>query len=110
MFYNLDAQAQHEYQFETEEELYQFQDKIGEGAFSVVYKAVFIPTQELIAVKILKEDKGEKATELFIEEAKLLDKLDHPNIIKVKHLIKLNQKLFMGMDYLPGGSLHSYLK
>ena len=44
------------------------------------------------------------------EEATLLSKLDHPNVIKVKHLIQLNQKFYMGMDYLPGASLQSFLK
>jgi len=64
-----------------------------------------------MAVKILKE---EKATSSVIEhnklEASLLDKLDHPNIIKVRHLIQLNNRFYMGMELLSGSSLQSFLK
>jgi serine/threonine protein kinase len=44
------------------------------------------------------------------QEAKLLNKLNHKNIVKVKHLIQLNGKFYMGMDYLAGGSLSAYIK
>jgi len=42
---------------------------------------------------------------LTIQEAEILNRLDHPNVLKVKHLIKLNDKLFMGMEVLEGGRL-----
>jgi len=42
---------------------------------------------------------------LTIQEAEILNRLDHPNVLKVKHLIKLNDKLFMGMEVLGGGRL-----
>jgi len=47
----------------------------------------------------------ERMLELTIQEAEILNKLDHPNILKVKHLIKLNNKLYMGMECLSGGRL-----
>lgn len=88
VFYNLDVQMDSKYSYEDENELYTFQDKIGEGAFSVVFKAIFKPTGETIAVKILKEDRcTQKVIESVKTEAGILNKLDHPNIIKVKHLI-----------------------
>jgi len=62
-------------------------------------------------VKILKPERdSQKMIECIKTEAELLNKLDHPNVIKVKHLIQLNLKFYMGMDYLPGGSLQSFLK
>lgn len=33
-------------------------------------------------------------------EAQLLSQLDHKNIVKVKHLIQLKGKLYMGMEYI----------
>jgi|DEB0MinimDraft_12_1074336.scaffolds.fasta_scaffold42184_2 serine/threonine protein kinase len=64
-----------------------------------------------MAVKILKE---ERATPTVIDynkqEAILLDKLDHHNIIKVRHLIKLNGTYYMGMELLSGSNLHGFLK
>jgi len=44
------------------------------------------------------------------QEAELLSKLDHPNVVKIRHLIKLNGHLYMGMDYLKGGSIWGYIK
>jgi len=54
VFYNLDVQLDSKYTYEDENELYSFQEKIGEGAFSTVHRALFKPTGETIAVKILK--------------------------------------------------------
>lgn len=96
--------------YEDESELYEFKEKIGTGGFSQVYKAIFIPTQETIAVKILRPEKENRAKviECLKTEAELLSQMDHPNIIRVKHLIKLNNKFYMGMEYLPGASLQSF--
>jgi len=44
VFYNLDAQVDHEYQYEDETELYEFYEQIGEGGFSTVHRALFKPT------------------------------------------------------------------
>ncbi len=33
-------------------ELYEFFEKLGEGAFCKVYRALYIPTNEIIAVKV----------------------------------------------------------
>lgn len=67
---------------------------------------MFRPTGEIIALKILKEERcTTKVIESVKTEARILNKLDHPNIIKVKHLIQLNGMFYMGMQYLPGASL-----
>ena len=118
VFYNLDAQVtdknvtiKPEYRYENANELYEFFEQLGEGGFSTVYRAIFKPSGEEIAVKVLKaERESEHVIELTKQEARLLNKLDHPNIVKVRHLIQLNGKFYMGMDYLPGGSLWSYIK
>jgi serine/threonine protein kinase len=88
VFYNLDAQLDSKYTYEDESELYTFYEKIGEGAFSTVHRALFKPTGEIIAVKILRPERcTPKVIESVKTEAIILSKLDHPNIIKVRHLI-----------------------
>jgi serine/threonine protein kinase len=57
VYYNLDAQVEFEYIYENQNELYEFFNEIGEGAFSNVRRALFLPTGEEMAVKILKEEK-----------------------------------------------------
>jgi len=58
VFYNLDDQAVRKaLAYESEEELYEFFEPLGEGSFSRVYKALFKPTGETMAVKMIKEEK-----------------------------------------------------
>lgn len=63
VFYNLDAlvtqnkEIKPEFKYEDENELYEFYESLGEGAFSTCFRAKFIPTGETIAVKILKPER-----------------------------------------------------
>ena len=43
--------------------------------------------------------------DLAKQEAQLLSQLDHDLIVKVKHLIQLKGKLYMGMEYVNYGQL-----
>ena len=58
VFYNLDDRAMKKaLKYESEEELYTFYEQMGEGSFSHVFKAMFKPTGEVMAVKIIKAEK-----------------------------------------------------
>ena len=62
IFYNLDeikearrgpkSEYKTEFAYNDVNELYEFYEKIGEGAFSDVYRCKFLPTDEIIAVKV----------------------------------------------------------
>jgi len=92
-------------------ELYEFHEILGEGAFSKCYRAKFLPTNEIIAVKITR---NERQTDIILnlvkQEAEILNQFDHPNIVKVKHLIQINDQLYMGMELIECGSLKSFLE
>ena len=55
VFYNLDAESTPSYAYQEDTELYEFYEELGSGAFSTVYKAIFLPSGEEIAVKVIKE-------------------------------------------------------
>jgi len=57
---------------------------IGSGKFSTVWKAVHLPTGKTVAVKKVQiyEIMDAKQRTDCINEVKLLQSLDHPNIIK----------------------------
>ena len=57
VFYNLDAQTNENYTYNHEGELYEFKETLGEGAFGKVSKCRFKPTGEIMAVKMLKEER-----------------------------------------------------
>lgn len=58
IFYNLDAQDDPLYQYEDISELYEFYEQLGQGAFSMVYRAKFKPLDKIMAVKILKDERN----------------------------------------------------
>lgn len=58
-------------------------EKVGEGTYGTVYKAMVQSTRELVALKKIKleaEDEGVPST--AIREISLLKELDHANIVR----------------------------
>ena len=43
-------------------------------------------------------------------EIKLLQKMNHPNIVKIFEAFETDDNVYLVMEYVGGGSLHSYLK
>lgn len=87
---------------------YEIVDALGNGATSVVYKAVRIADGKIFAIKILhaylveKEDTRKR----FEQEAKACMLLAHPNIIKVHALNKTaDGQPYLLMDYVDGKTL-----
>lgn len=44
-----------------------------------------------------------------MNERKILEKIDHPFIVKMKYAFQNEQKLFFVLEYCPGGELFFYL-
>lgn len=58
-------------------------EKLGEGTYGVVYKAIDLQTGETVAIKKIrleKEDDGVPST--AIREISLLKNLKHPNVVE----------------------------
>ena len=63
-------------------------DKLGEGTYGVVYKAIDKNTGEIVALKKIrleKEDDGVPST--AIREISLLKNLNHPNCVEYLYLL-----------------------
>jgi tetratricopeptide (TPR) repeat protein len=84
--------------------------KLGEGGMSIVYLAADKNSGLEFAVKIPREQFSSNDTFLkrFRQEASLLLKLDHPNIIKVYEIAPENPP-FIVMEFLEGASLRDLL-
>lgn len=64
-------------------EKYQKKEKLGEGTYGVVFRALNTETGEIVAIKKIrleKEDDGVPST--AIREISLLKNLKHPNIVE----------------------------
>lgn len=85
---------------------------IGEGGMGKVYKVVDIHTKEIMALKVLHpqlmNDPDNKKR--LSSEGQLLSSFNHPNIIKVSEVGETKDYSFIAMDYLPNGTLQTYIE
>lgn len=92
---------------------YELLEKLGEGAYGVVYRARHIAIDKPVAIKMLKLEGGEfdNVLERFQFEAKAASKLgSHPNIVSV-HDYGVDEKNvpYIVMDLVEGISLSDWL-
>ncbi|MEL6178314.1 MAG: protein kinase, partial [Myxococcota bacterium] len=86
---------------------------IGSGGMGTVYKGFEAHLQRHVAVKVLNTMAGshQRSVSYFMQEARVLSKLRHPNLVSV---IDFGQEsdgtLLMVMEYIPGRSLESLLE
>lgn len=90
---------------------YRILDVIGDGGFSIVYKAEDVVLRREVAIKQLRAEafKEDGSLDWFIREAQLTASLNHPNIVHIYTLREEGDSWFLVMEYLPG-DLHSLLK
>ena len=91
---------------------FKLMEKLGSGVTGTVYKAHSIMDKsEIAAVKILKEElfSDPRSKKRFQQEAVIIDKLEHPNIIKIVERGEYKQRLFTVMEFLEGKTLASKL-
>lgn len=88
---------------------YEILEVIGNGGFSVVYRAEDTNLLRQVAIKQLNPEVFSEAgtREWFIREARLAASLSHPNIVATYALREQGDAIFLIMEYLSGGDLHT---
>ncbi len=86
-------------------------DIIGRGGFSLVYKGVHADLNMHVAIKMMRHDLVMNSDFLtnFRNEAKIIAKLDHNNIIRVFDIEERFRTVFIIMEHLDGESLKDLL-
>ncbi len=75
---------------------------IGEGGSAHVWLANDLTLERLVAVKIYKSSViTPDSIQLFINEARLMGRFDHPSILPVYDLFTLSERLFLILKYVP---------
>jgi len=88
------------------QEDYKILSVLGQGAFSIVYKAMHRKTETLRCIKKIKISNFTKADEESImNEIKILKVIDHPHIMKIYEYYEKNDHLYIVTEFLAGGEL-----
>lgn len=87
---------------------YKFESFIAKGGMGAVYKATQISLDRPVAIKILPIEFGQddQFRESFETEAKLMARLNHPNLISIYDFGEIDGMLYIVMELVPGKSLY----
>ncbi len=90
---------------------YQLKAYLGRGAFATVYLARNRHLERFEAIKVLSETLDDRRlARRFVEEAKVVASLDHPNIVKVYDYGEVDGILWCAMQYVDGPTLRAELR
>jgi eukaryotic-like serine/threonine-protein kinase len=88
---------------------YEVRAKIGEGGMATVYlgHATGPEGDRVVALKVIKDEFSLNAdfVNMFLDESKIVSRLNHPNVVRVYELGNEGARLFIAMELLFGQSL-----
>ncbi len=82
--------------------------ELGAGAMGAVYRARYVKTGQVVAVKVMAPGLGDSnpnAVARFEREAAILKQLNHPNIVRLFGVGKYQGTRYYAMEYVVGESL-----
>ncbi len=87
---------------------YERLDVLGHGTSGIVYLAKDTLLGKQVALKEISAQGEEKHR--FLEEARVLDRLRHPNIVQVNSVDEIGGKVVIDMEYIRGRNLQDILR
>jgi hypothetical protein len=86
--------------------------QIGSGGMSTVYIAYQPGLERLVALKVLPETytQNPKALERFAREARIIARLEHPNIIPIYDFVREGGIAYLTMRYVQAGTVKEILR
>ncbi|CAN1779258.1 Serine/threonine-protein kinase fray2 [Linum perenne] len=89
---------------------YKLLEEVGHGASATVYRAIYIPSNEVIAVKCLDLDRCNSNLDDIRREAQTMSLVDHPNVIKAFCSFVVDRYLWVIMPFMAEGSCLQLMK
>lgn len=85
---------------------------LGEGSFGQVYDALDLELDRRVALKVLHEERrsSESDDRRFQQEAKVLARIDHPNVVRVYDAGVECERRFLAMELVQGPSLRTWMR
>ncbi|KAL5143290.1 Cyclin-dependent kinase F-4 [Glycine soja] len=81
-------------------ERYKLIKEIGDGTFGTVWRAINKQTGEVVAIKKMKKKYYSWEECVNLREVKSLRKMNHPNIVKLKEVIRESDILYFVFEYM----------
>jgi len=83
---------------------YDVEERVGEGAMGVVYRALDPVLKRRVAIKVMGEAfaQNDDLRERFLREAQAAGSLQHPNVITIYDFGEVNGHLYIAMEFVEG--------
>lgn len=89
---------------------YKLLEEVGYGASATVYRAIYLPLNEVVAVKCLDLDRCFSNLDDIRREAQTMSLIDHPNVIKAYCSFVVERNLWVVMPFMAEGSCLHLMK
>ncbi|CAL9780910.1 unnamed protein product, partial [Musa acuminata subsp. burmannicoides] len=85
-------------------------EEVGYGASATVFRAIYLPTKEIVAVKRLDLDRCNSNFDDIRREAQTMSLIDHPNLIRAYCSFVVERFLWVVMPFMDEGSCLHLMK
>ncbi|GAB4834633.1 hypothetical protein Ancab_032896 [Ancistrocladus abbreviatus] len=89
---------------------YRLLEEVGFGASATVYRAIYLPFNEVVAVKCLDLDRCNSNLDDVRREAQTMSLIDHPNVVKAYCSFVVERNLWVVMPFMAEGSCLHLIK
>ncbi|XP_015066246.1 serine/threonine-protein kinase BLUS1 [Solanum pennellii] len=85
-------------------------EEVGDGVSATVYRALCIPLNEIVAIKVLDLEKCNNDLDGIRREVQTMILIDHPNVLRAHCSFTAGHSLWVVMPFMAGGSCLHIMK
>ncbi|KAK6798763.1 hypothetical protein RDI58_006466 [Solanum bulbocastanum] len=89
---------------------YTLYEEVGDGVSATVYRALCIPLNEIVAIKVLDLEKCNNDLDGIRREVQTMILIDHPNVLRAHCSFTAGHSLWVVMPFMAGGSCLHIMK
>lgn len=89
---------------------YKLYEEVGDGVSATVYRALCIPFDEIVAIKVLDLEKCNNDLDGIRREVQTMILIDHPNVLRAHCSFTAGHSLWVVMPFMAGGSCLHIMK